>query len=230
LDRTARTRQPGQGSQDRKARTGELGQESQKGRHDSTARIIDLTAWTGECGQNREDKSGHDSNARTAASRELWTRLLGQDSWHSSAGIGQPGRDSEDRTAREDSQDRISRTGNIGQYCQNRTARAGELGEDKGQDNHDISVGKGPLGQSHSDRTARTGQSGQVSLTFQPGWVSLDKTERIELPGYDSDIKRAVDKGAWAEQLEENIWDRVAGTGQPGWDAPERDSWAGQLE
>jgi hypothetical protein len=50
------TRQPGQDSQDRKAGTGELGQESKKDRQDSTARIKDQTAWTGEPGQNREDK------------------------------------------------------------------------------------------------------------------------------------------------------------------------------
>ncbi len=89
------------------------------------------------------------------------------------------------------------------------------------------------------DRATQTGQPEQasldrlashISLISRPGWVSLDKTERIELPGHDSDVKRAVDKGAWAEQLEEDIWDRATGTGQPGWDAPERDSWAGQLE
>ncbi len=37
---------------------------------------------TGERGKNREDKSGHDSNARTTSLLEQWTRLLGQDSWH----------------------------------------------------------------------------------------------------------------------------------------------------
>ncbi len=79
-DRTARTRQPGRDSQDRKAVTGELGQESQKDRQDNTARIKDQTAWKGEPGQNREDKSGYESNARTAASGKPWTRLLGQDS------------------------------------------------------------------------------------------------------------------------------------------------------
>jgi len=79
-DRTTRTRQPGRDSQDRKAVTGELGQESQKDRQDNTARIKDQTAWTGEPGQNREDKSGHESNARTTASGKPWKRLLGQDS------------------------------------------------------------------------------------------------------------------------------------------------------
>jgi hypothetical protein len=59
---------------------------------------LDQAAWTGELGQNREDKSGHDSNARTAASGKLWTRLLDQDSWHRTSGIGQPGRDSQERT------------------------------------------------------------------------------------------------------------------------------------
>jgi hypothetical protein len=42
---------------------------------------------TFELGQNRKDKPGHDSNDRTAAVGELWTKLLGQDS--------------RDRTARE---------------------------------------------------------------------------------------------------------------------------------
>jgi hypothetical protein len=92
--RTAWTGQPGQDGRDRTARTGELGQESQKDRRDSTARIIDRIAWTGEPMQNRVDKSGHDSNARTAASGEPWTRLRGQDSWHRLVGIEQPGRDS----------------------------------------------------------------------------------------------------------------------------------------
>jgi hypothetical protein len=68
---------PGQESQDKKARTGELGQESQKDRRDSTARIIDRIAWTDEPGQNREDESGNDSNSSTAASGEPWTRLVG---------------------------------------------------------------------------------------------------------------------------------------------------------
>ncbi len=39
MDRTARTRQLGQDSQDRKAWKRELGQESHKDRRDSTARI-----------------------------------------------------------------------------------------------------------------------------------------------------------------------------------------------
>ncbi len=77
-DRTTRTRQPGRDSQDRKAVTGELGQESQKDRQDNTARLNYQTAWTGEPGQNREDKSGHESNARTTASGKPWKRLLGQ--------------------------------------------------------------------------------------------------------------------------------------------------------
>jgi hypothetical protein len=81
---------------------------------------VDLTAWTGEPGQNREDKSGHDNNTGTAVSGEPWTRLLGQDSWHRTARIGQLGCDSQDRTAREDSQVSTSRTGNRGQDCRNR--------------------------------------------------------------------------------------------------------------
>ncbi len=79
-------------------------------------------------------------------------------------------------------------------------------------------------------------------MTGQPGWVSLDKTERTGLPGHDSGIKRAVDKGVWAEQLEKDSWDRTAGRGWldrtagrrwpdrtagRGW--PGQDSRAGQL-
>jgi hypothetical protein len=62
--------QSGYGIWDRTIETGKLGQVN-----------LDRTALTGECGQNREDKSGHDSNARTTALGEQWTRLLGQDSW-----------------------------------------------------------------------------------------------------------------------------------------------------
>jgi hypothetical protein len=59
--------------------------------------------------------------------------------------------------------------------------------------------------------------------------VSLDRTERTGLPGHDSGIKRAVDKGFWAEQLEQDSWDRAAGTEQPGRNGRDRtsrqDSW-----
>jgi hypothetical protein len=129
-DRTARTAQPGllgrtvgieqlgQDNQDKTARTGELGQESQKDRQDSTARIKDWTAWTGEPGQNREDKSGHESNTRTAASGKPWTRLLEQDSWHRAAGTGQP--------------EKTVRTVPPVQKTENNTAITGQQGQDKG--------------------------------------------------------------------------------------------------
>ncbi len=140
-----RKRQPEQDSQDRKAGTGELGQESQKDRQDSTARIADRTAWTGEPGQNREDKSVHESNVRTAASGKPWTRLLVQGSWHRPTKIGQPGYDSQDRTAGtghpgQDSWDRTAGTGqpektvrtvHPGQETEDNTARTGQQGEDK---------------------------------------------------------------------------------------------------
>jgi hypothetical protein len=61
--------------------------------------------------------------------------------------------------------------------------------------------------------------------------VSLDRTERTGLPGHDSNIKRAVDKGVWAEQLDQDSWDRAAGTGQLGQNGREmtarQDSWCG---
>jgi hypothetical protein len=93
-------------------------------------------------------------------------------------------------------------------------------------------VDRGHLGPNHSDGTAGKGQSGQVSLTGHPRWVSLDRTERTGLPGHDSGIKRTVDKGVWAEQLEQDSWDkaahswdRTAGIGQLGQDR--RDKTAG---
>jgi hypothetical protein len=61
---------------------------------------------------------------------------------------------------------------------------------------------------------AGTGQSGQVSLIGQSQWVSLDRTERTGLPGKDSGIKRLVDKGIWAAQLEQDSRGRATGTGQ----------------
>jgi hypothetical protein len=60
--------------------------------------------------------------------------------------------------------------------------------------------------------------------------VSLNRTEKTGLLKYDSGIKRAVDKGAWAVQLEQDSLDgqqgqdsrdRTARTGKPGqenWD------------
>ncbi len=74
------------------------------------------------------------------------------------------------------------------------------------------------------DRTAGTGQSRQASLTGHPGWVSLDRTERTGLPGHDSVIKSAVDKGVWAEQLEQDSWEgqHTARTGQLGLDSQDR--------
>jgi hypothetical protein len=62
-----------------------------------------------------------------------------------------------------------------------------------------------------------------VNLRGQPEWVSLDKTERTGLLGHDSDIKRAVDKGVWAEQLEQ-----TAGTGQQGQDSQDGTAGTGQ--
>jgi hypothetical protein len=91
---------------------------------------LDQTAWTGEPGQNREDKSGHESNARTVASRNPWTRLLGQDSWHRPAGIGPPGHDSQDRTAGTGQPDKTVRTVHPGQETENNTAVTGQQAQD----------------------------------------------------------------------------------------------------
>jgi hypothetical protein len=66
----------------------------------------------------------------------------------------------------------------------------------------------GPLGQNIWDRTARrgqfgTGQSGQDSLNRSARSVSLERTEMAELPDHDRGVRRAVDKVAWAGQLEQ---------------------------
>ncbi len=62
--------------------------------------------------------------------------------------------------------------------------------------------------------------------------MSLDRTERTGLPEHGNDIKRAVDKGVWAEP-EQDSWDRAAGTGEPGQKAgtqePGRTAGIGQL-
>jgi hypothetical protein len=116
---------PWQDSSGVAAGTGPLRQDS---------RNLDQTAKTGEPGQNRKDKSGHDSNTRTAASVQL-------------------GRKSQVRTARKDSQDSTSRTGNREQYCHNRTASTG-------QGNRTTVTGQ--LSKDIWDRTTQTGQPGQV--------------------------------------------------------------------
>jgi hypothetical protein len=68
--------------------------------------------------------------------------------------------------------------------------------------------------------------------------VSLDRTERTELPEHDSSIKRAVDKGVRAEKLGQDKWERAQGqdnwyrtawTGQPGQDSQDRKARTGEL-
>jgi hypothetical protein len=51
--------------------------------------------------------------------------------------------------------------------------------------------------------------------------MSLDRTEMTGLQGHDSDIKRAVDKGVWAEQLEQDS--------QPGQESRDRRTGTGKL-
>jgi hypothetical protein len=48
----------------------------------------------------------------------------------------------------------------------------------------------------------------------QPGQVSLERTEMTGLPGHDKGVTRAVANAAWAGQLEQDSYDRTAGTGQ----------------
>jgi hypothetical protein len=42
------------------------------------------------------------------------------------------------------------------------------------------------------------------------------KDTEAELPVHDCGVKRTVDKGVWAEELEQNRWNKTAGTGQLG--------------
>jgi hypothetical protein len=123
-----RTGQIGQGNRDGTVRVWHLGQDYL----DRTAWKVNLdrTAWTGEPGQSREDKSGHDINARTTASGQRWTRLLGRDSCHRTAGIGQLGYNSWDMTAMTGRTEKTVRTVYPGQETEykteNRTARTGQ--------------------------------------------------------------------------------------------------------
>jgi hypothetical protein len=103
-------------------RTTEIGQPRQVN--------LDWTAWTGEPGQNREDTSGHDSNVRTAASGEPWARLLGQDSWHRTVGIRQPGCNSQDRTVGTGKPEKTIGTVHPGQETEYKTSRTGQQGQD----------------------------------------------------------------------------------------------------
>jgi hypothetical protein len=82
---------------------------------------LDRTAWTGEPRQDREDYQD-----KTSTLGQQCQESCGQDCRGRIAGIGQPGRNSQDRTARKDSRSSTSRTGNKGQDCQNRIARIGQ--------------------------------------------------------------------------------------------------------
>jgi hypothetical protein len=156
-----RDRIDGQDRRDRTDRTGQIGQDNRDGttvagqsRYGSWDRPteavqprevnLDWTPWTTEPGQNTADKSGHDSNARTAASVGQLTILLEKDSWHKTAGIGQ---------LRRNSQDRIARTGQPGQNIQRR--QSGQYIQDRKQRTRLPE-------QDSKDRTASTGQGGTV--------------------------------------------------------------------
>jgi hypothetical protein len=81
---------------------------------------------------------------RTAGTKDLGTRMLGKASWDRTAEIGQPGQDSQERTAGEGSQDFI------GQDRQDKKKRTGRP--------HYVS----------KDRTAGTGQRGRTTVLRQP--------------------------------------------------------------
>ncbi len=122
--RMARTWQQGQGQTEQGNKDGTIPDSQDIAPWDRTNKAgqlgqvnLDRSAWTGEPVQNREDKPGYDSNARTAASGEH-----GQDLWDRTAGTGQLGEDSQDRTAR---------TGQPGQDSWDKNAGTGQLGQDK---------------------------------------------------------------------------------------------------
>ncbi len=78
-----------------------------------------------------------------------------QGSWNRKAGVGQPGQDSQDRTARSEQQrqeslERTDGTGHLGQDIWHRTTRTGQFGQDS------------------QDRTAKTGRTEHFSLTGHP--------------------------------------------------------------
>jgi hypothetical protein len=52
--------------------------------------------------------------------------------------------------------------------------------------------------------------------------VILDWTQRTELPVHDTGVKRTLDKGVCAEELEQNSWKKTAGTGQLGQDSRDK--------
>jgi hypothetical protein len=56
----------------------------------------------------------------------------------------------------------------------------------------------------------------------------VDRTKRAELPEHDSDIKRAVEKGVWADKLGQDSWCRTAWTGQLGQDSQDRTARTGK--
>jgi hypothetical protein len=84
----------------------------------------------------------------------------------------------------------------------------------------------GHPGMANRDKTVGTGHSPQLGPTGQPEQVNLERTEMTGLPGHDSGVRSAVNKVAWAGQLEQDSWDRTAGTGQT---CQVRTSWKGHL-
>ncbi len=80
-DKADRTGQIGQGNRDGKTIRGQswcgsCDRTTETGQPESVN--LDQRARTGESGQNRKDKSGHDSNTRTAASVELGRKSQGR--------------------------------------------------------------------------------------------------------------------------------------------------------
>jgi hypothetical protein len=80
--------------------------------------LPDRSAWTGQTGQDRDDRMpGHEKKDWTAGTGELWTRAMVQDGW---------GQDRRDRIDGQDRRDRTDRTGQIGQDNRDGTTVAGQ--------------------------------------------------------------------------------------------------------
>ncbi len=137
MGQNRQTGQVGQGRYDRATGMGQPWQDSAGG-----------TAGKGLLRQDSRDMSlGYESNTRTAASGELWTRLLGQYSWHRTAGIGLPGCDIQNRTAGTGQPGRTVRTVHPGLETEDKNNKTGKQEKES------------------KKRTARTGQEDRTTVT-----------------------------------------------------------------
>jgi hypothetical protein len=88
----------------------------------------------------------------------------GQDCWDRIAGTGQPGCDSQDRTAETGQSEKKVGTVHPEQETEDKTARTGQQGKDSLIGQGDRTTVTGLLAKDIWDRTTETVQPGQVSL------------------------------------------------------------------